>query len=69
MSRDPALFRFLAIQLVRLAGVGLTVFGALVMAGRVEGPPLAGFALASAGLLGAAIFPVLLARRWRSPRP
>lgn len=67
MKHEPALFRLLAIHAVRLAGVALVIFGVMVMAGRLDGPPLGGFALASAGLVCAAIFPVLLARRWRSP--
>ena len=65
MSRDPALARFVAIQAVRLAGIALVVFGALVMAGRVDGPALGGFLLASAGLIASALFPRMLARRWR----
>lgn len=67
MSRDPALGRWIVIQLVRLFGIALVVIGALGMAGRIAMPPLAAFAIASAGLIDAAIFPILLARKWRTP--
>ena len=66
MIGDPALWRFLAIQLVRLAGIALVFFGVAIMAGRVAGPSLAGFAFSAAGIIGATLFPLLLARRWKS---
>lgn len=67
MSSDPALGRWIVIQLVRLSGVALVVVGAMGMAGVIDMPPLAAFAVASAGLIDAAIFPILLARKWKSP--
>lgn len=67
MNRDPAFGRWIVIQLVRLSGVALVVIGTLGMAGKIAMPPLAAFAVASAGLVDAAIFPILLARKWRSP--
>lgn len=66
MIGDPALWRFMAIQLVRLGGIGLVLFGVTIMAGRLSGPPLAGFAFSAAGLICATLFPLLLARRWKS---
>lgn len=67
MSRDPAFGRWMTIQLVRFSGVALVLIGALGMAGRIEMPPLAAFAIASAGLIDATIFPIFLARKWKSP--
>lgn len=67
MSSDPALGRWIVIQLVRLSGIALVVIGTLGMAGKIAMPPLAAFAIASAGLIDAAIFPILLARKWRTP--
>jgi hypothetical protein len=43
------------------------LIGALGMAGKIAMPPLAAFAIASAGLIDAVIFPILLARKWRTP--
>ena len=65
MMGDPALWRFLAIQLVRLGGIVLVLFGVMIMAGRVAAPPLAGFAFSAAGIICAMQFPLLLARRWK----
>ena len=67
MSADPAIGRWIIIQLVRLSGVALVLIGTLGMAGKIAMPPLAAFAIASAGLIDAAIFPTLLARKWRTP--
>jgi hypothetical protein len=67
MSGDPALVRWIVIQIVRLSGVALVLVGALGMAGKIAMPPLAAFALAAAGLIDAAIFPTLLAHKWRTP--
>ena len=67
MKYDPAAPRFFAIQVARLGGVAMVITGAAIMAGRIAAPPLSGFALAAAGLIAAAWFPLLLARRWKSP--
>lgn len=69
MNRDPAMPRFFVIQALRIAGVALCLLGVLVLAGRIDWPRPAGLALAVIGLLDAAIVPVLLARRWKSPKP
>lgn len=67
MSGDPAFARWAAIQLVRVSGVALVVIGILGMVGKIPMPPLAAYTIAAAGLIAAAVFPLLLARRWRSP--
>lgn len=67
MNDDPAFARWAAIQAVRILGVVLVVVGILGMVGRIAIPPLAAYAISAAGLIAAAVFPLLLARRWRSP--
>lgn len=67
MSQDPAKARFIIIQLVRLSGVAMVVFGLLIMARRIDLPVLAGYLIAAVGLFEAVIAPLLLARRWKSP--
>ncbi|MDT0574643.1 hypothetical protein RM533_00430 [Croceicoccus sp. F390] len=67
---DPAASRFLAIQMVRIAGVSLTVYALLVLRSRAPWPASVPVWFAAilllTGLLGAFIAPQLLARRWRS---
>ena len=55
------------IQALRISGVALTVFGALVIARRIDLPVEAGYGLFFVGLLDALFLPTLLARRWKSP--
>ena len=63
---DPAAGRVWTIQLVRLVGLGLVIFGAMIVAGRVDQNPLVGSALMVIGLMDFLIVPRLLARRWKS---
>lgn len=58
--------RFMAIQLVRLTGIALTLFGLLVIARRVDLPIEAGYVLFAVGLFDSVLAPVLLSRRWKS---
>lgn len=67
MNDDQAKGRFLAIQLIRLTGVGLTLFGLLIIARKIDLPIEAGYVLFVIGLIDALIAPILLARRWKSP--
>ena len=70
-ERYPAAARFMAIQLVRVAGVATVLFGLLVEAGRLPGfaavPRWFGYVLAVVGLIEVFLLPRLLARRWRTP--
>lgn len=66
MNDDPARGRFLVIQLVRLVGVALALFGLLVIARRIDLPIEAGYALFVFGLFDAMIAPILLTKRWKS---
>jgi hypothetical protein len=66
-ASDPAKSRFIAIQLIRLTGVGMVMLGIAIMVGKVDLPRVAGYALAAIGLFDAMAMPVILARRWRTP--
>jgi drug/metabolite transporter (DMT)-like permease len=76
MSRaDEALAkkRFFAINLMRVMGIAFLMAGFILIAGRWElaGQPTdryLGIALVLIGAFDFAVFPLLLARRWRSPR-
>ena len=67
---DPAKGRFVMIQLARLIGVFMVLFGILLQDGRIvalrEVPRAVGFVLIAIGLLDVFVMPVILARRWRS---
>ena len=71
-ARDPAKARFVVIQLARLVGVLLVLFGVMLQDGRIAAlrdvPPFIGYLLIAAGLLDVFIMPLVLSRRWRSPR-
>lgn len=64
---DPAKARFIVLQLVRLSGVAMTLFGLLIATKRVDLPVVAGYFLLAVGLFDAFIMPQILVRRWRSP--
>ena len=70
MTEDEARARsrFMVIQIVRLTGLGLFLFGLLAIAGRVELPVAAGYVLAVAGMLEMLVVPLILSRKWKSPR-
>ncbi len=68
-ERDLAKARFIVIQLARWSGVAMLLLGLLAMQGKLDLPPAAGYLLAAAGLFGAFVVPILLARRWKTPPP
>jgi hypothetical protein len=67
--KDPARSRLMAMQAVRVAGLVLVLLGAAVLAGKLDGPGWLGTGLFIAGAFDVLLFPKILARRWRSPRP
>lgn len=71
-DRDPdtlARNRFLAISLLRLGGAVLVLFGMVAASGRIAAlPPFAGILMVVIGAADFALVPVLLARRWRTPK-
>ena len=66
---DPAKSRWMAIQVLRFAGVALVILGLLVINRRIELPIEAGYVLFLVGVIDALVMPTVLARRWRSPPP
>ena len=66
---DPAKRRFLVIQAVRGAGVAMILIGLLILRGEIAWHPALGWVLLANGLLDVFLIPLVLARRWRSPRP
>lgn len=71
MTEDEARARtrFMVIQIVRLTGLGLFLFGLLTIAGRVELPAAAGYVLAVVGMAEMLVVPLILSRKWKSPKP
>jgi hypothetical protein len=69
---DPARGRFIVMQLVRLSGVVLVLFGVLLQAGRIEAlrdvPVAAAYVLIVIGLVEVFALPLILARHWRTPK-
>ncbi len=61
--------RFMVMQIMRLSGVALFVFGIMIVRGILTLPIVAGYVLAVAGIFDAFLMPVILARRWKSPPP
>jgi len=68
-TEDPARKRFLTIQAVRTAGVVMILLGMLVLRGKIGWHPAIGWVLLINGMADVFVVPLLLARRWRSPRP
>jgi hypothetical protein len=69
MDDNQARNRFLAISLLRLAGALLVMFGLVIAAGRLpDVPRIVGIVAVLIGALDFALVPLLLARRWRTPK-
>lgn len=68
----PARGRFVLMQLARLLGVFLVLFGILLQDGRIaplrDVPRVVGYVPMIAGMVIVFLMPVYLARRWRSPK-
>lgn len=65
-AEETARKRFLILQMIRLAGVAMTVFGAMIIAGRVIDFPELGYVLVVLGAIEFFAIPIMLARRWKS---
>lgn len=68
-QKDTARQRFIAVQLIRITGVAMAVFGLVTIAGRTSLPLVGGYVLFAVGLFDALAMPLILARRWKSPPP
>ena len=67
-ERDPAVRHFALIQLARTGGIVLLFLGLTILFEKVEAPQFLGIALILAGMAGFFALPLILARRWRTPR-
>lgn len=65
-GRDPAMGRYMVLQLVRLGCIFVVMFGLLIQENRIEGPALLGGALLVGGAMGFFFLPRTLAKRWKS---
>lgn len=67
---DPAVWRFWALNFTRLLGVGCIIAGMLLSAGRIlpQLPQWAGWLLIANGLVDVFVLPVMMARKWRTPK-
>jgi hypothetical protein len=66
---DPAKTRFLLLGLLRLSGVVLAFLGiAIIMKRLVEPAEIIGGVLIAIGALEVLLLPILLVRRWRTPK-
>lgn len=65
---DRARNRYFVIQAARIAGVAIVLLGLLIVRGKFEVDPVAGYVLIIAGLADVFAVPLVLARRWRTPR-
>lgn len=64
---DKARGRFMVLQMLRLSGVALVVFGLAVVNGKLGLPAIIGYALIVGGMIDSFVMPAVLARRWKSP--
>lgn len=69
VSDDVARNRWLIISALRLGGVAMVVIGILILRQILGGSPVVGYGLLAIGLIDFMVVPLLLARRWRSPKP
>ncbi|MEO1969722.1 MAG: hypothetical protein ABGW87_13555 [Sphingomonadaceae bacterium] len=67
-ERDPAAGRYAIMQLARLGGMAMVVIGAAMLGGAIPGPRELAIALFIGGAAEFFFVPLILARRWRSPK-
>ena len=60
--------RYLVLSVQRLLGGGLIMLGLLALNGALGWGKMAGAVLVIVGLVDFAVLPIVLARRWRTPR-
>lgn len=69
MDENQVRNRFLVISVLRVAGALLVMFGLVIAAGRLpDVPRIVGIVAVLVGALDFALVPLLLARRWRTPK-
>ena len=68
-GHDPARARFFALGLIRLGGVVLAFIGISIIAKRwVEPAEIIGGALLFIAAIDVLVVPLILVKRWRTPR-
>ena len=68
-SDDPARNRWMVMQAARMAGAIMIVLGIVAAEGEgIDLPGWAAYLLIAVGVFGVFAAPILLARRWHSPR-
>ncbi|MXO69225.1 hypothetical protein GRI72_10340 [Altererythrobacter marinus] len=65
---DPAMGRHFAIVAVRFTGIAFILLGILALRGAIDLADGAGYVLIAVGLLEVFLVPMILVRRWRTPR-
>ena len=67
---DPARGRFAALNLTRLIGAASVVAGMLIAKGSIlpDVPQWVGYVLIANGLVDFFVIPVIMVRRWRTPK-
>lgn len=66
---DPARARFMILNLIRLSGVALAFLGVTIIVKRwVEPAEIVGGILLFIAAFDVLVVPVLLAKRWRTPK-
>ena len=66
---DPAKGRFFALGLIRLGGVALAFLGVAIIAKRLVQPAeIIGGILLFIAVIDVLVVPVLLAKKWRTPK-
>ncbi len=64
-----AQYRFLVINIVRISGAIMLVLGlAIIARGVFDLPKAAGYVLFVVGIVDFMLVPLLLAKRWKSPK-
>lgn len=69
MNDELARKRFFVIQAVRIAGAVQVLLALLVINQRLDWPAWIGYLLFANGFIDVFLVPILLAKRWRTPRP
>jgi hypothetical protein len=68
-DQDPARSRFMILNLIRLGGVALAFLGVAIIAKRlVEPAEIIGGIFLFIAAIDVLVVPVLLSKRWRTPR-
>lgn len=67
-EHDPAAGRYAIMQLARFGGMAMVVIGAAMLGGAIQGPREIAIALFIGGAVEFFLVPLMLARRWRSPK-